>query len=260
MSHMMAFTSILLVVGCAMQDIDDLHHTPRKGSEFAQELANQYEKLAKRDNRKASLENASFFAVKGMHAAAGEEVMPEHPDKWENVSEEMLPKLMQKRLHLVSLLDKGARWKSPKEAAAAQAGFDCVVSEQTPCGCCDDDTAICRDMFDNNMKILEGAMPSYVIHFEENKSDINSEGTTMLNQIANAARAMPQAKVHIVGFTDPEGGWKSNLVLSQNRANTVAQGLMQMGIERSRLHAVGKGEIPGPNVMPEHRKVVVYIH
>lgn len=260
LSHMAAVTSTLLIVSCAMQDIDDLHHTPRKGSEFAQELATQYETLAKRDNRKSSLENASYFAVKGMHAARGEEVSPENPKKWENVSEEILPKLMQKRLHLVSLLDKGGRWKMPKEAAAAQAGFDCMVSEQTPCGCCPDDTAMCRDMFDNNLKSLEGVMPSYTVQFEESKSDITAEGTKMLNQVANAARAMPQAKIHIMGFTDPEGGWKGNLVLSQNRANSVAKVLTQMGIDKDRLHAVGKGEIAGPKVMPENRKVVVYIH
>ena len=260
MSRMMALTSTLLIVSCAVQDIEDLHHTARKGSEFSQELANQYEKLAKRDNRKSSLENASFFAVKGMHAASGEEVSPEDPEKWENVSEEMLPKLMQKRLHLVSLLDKGGRWKSPKEAAAAQVGFDCMVSEQTPCGCCSDDTAMCREMFDKNLTSLEGMTPSYVIHFEEDKSDLSGDSTKVLNQVANAARAMPDAKIHVVGFTDPEGGWKYNLVLSQNRANTVAQTLMHMGVDRNRLHAIGKGEISGPKVMPENRKVVIYIH
>ncbi len=256
MSHMMIMSTVFLLMGCAAHKQDSM--SDEKG-EFARQLSDQYTMLSRRDANKNHRANANFFKVKAMHAARGEKIAPEDPRKWSNVPEEMLPGLIEKRNHLVSLQERAGCWKAPREAAAAQAGFDCMISEFTSCGCCGDEAGICRELFENNIKALEILLPSYVIQFEESKWALSPEATQVVTKAADAARQMPDAKIHINGFTDGAGERKENIVLSQNRANEVAKTLTSMGIESHRIHSIGKGEIPGAEVSPENRKVVVYM-
>ena len=54
--------------------------------------------------------------------------------------------------------------------------------------------------------------------------------------------AYPEVRVEIQGFTDSVGKASSNLALSQKRAESVRQYLINAGLDRARLTASGFGE------------------
>ena len=56
-------------------------------------------------------------------------------------------------------------------------------------------------------------------------------------------KASPSVKLEVVSHTDSQGDDASNLKLSENRSNAVISYLVSKGIDRSRLKAVGKGEL-----------------
>jgi peptidoglycan-associated lipoprotein len=54
----------------------------------------------------------------------------------------------------------------------------------------------------------------------------------------------PDVKVNLAGYADPRGDVVYNLVLAQQRANTVKQKLMEMGVPESRIvFATGWGKL-----------------
>jgi outer membrane protein OmpA-like peptidoglycan-associated protein len=82
------------------------------------------------------------------------------------------------------------------------------------------------------------------VYFATNKDVILPRSFSLLTQVAAVLRANPQiTKVRVEGHTDSQGNDASNLDLSQRRANTVRQRLVQEeGIAAERLEAVGYGE------------------
>jgi outer membrane protein OmpA-like peptidoglycan-associated protein len=63
-----------------------------------------------------------------------------------------------------------------------------------------------------------------------------------LNQVADAlTKTNPDAPLEIDGYTDNQGKGDTNLVLSQKRADSVADYLISRGIAKDRVKAFGKG-------------------
>ena len=92
---------------------------------------------------------------------------------------------------------------------------------------------------------LDGGELSAQLHdaldFEEAAVELTPESRQLLTGIVEAigASAVP---IVVTGHTDDIGSDEDNLALSEDRANTVVDHLVSVGIERSRLTAVGKGE------------------
>jgi len=94
------------------------------------------------------------------------------------------------------------------------------------------------------------------LFFESNKADIKKDSEAELDRLAKTMQVNPDIQVLIEGHTDNLGGYDNNMVLSQARADAVAQYLIQNhNIEPSRLKANGVGEtIPlYPNDSTENR-------
>ncbi|MBL9029169.1 MAG: OmpA family protein [Caedimonas sp.] len=259
-----ALAAALLTANCASYEIDQLEKAPREGYEFSRELANQYQSLAQREDAKFDESDASYFAVKGLQAAAGQEVLPEDPRKWD-VPDHALEDLMDMRHHLIFSLAKSGERVAPKQAAAAQVGFDCMVSQLRECQSCgENDLAMCRDMFEKNLTAVEKAVekvaPTFTLHFAEDKWDLTPDAMHTLREVAKVAANMNKTTLNVTGHTDAKGGRKHNLILSQKRAMTVAHELVRLGVDSRRITPVGAGEIEGPEVMPKHRKVTIHIH
>ncbi len=66
--------------------------------------------------------------------------------------------------------------------------------------------------------------------FDFKKSELKTEATDQLSKLAKVLFFNPKAKVRIEGHTDNVGSATSNLLLSENRANAVANALKTMGI------------------------------
>ncbi len=87
-----------------------------------------------------------------------------------------------------------------------------------------------------------GHVSVYGIHFDTGKSEIKPESDAAIAEIAKLLQNLPALKLYVVGHTDNEGTFESNLTLSKQRAAAVAERLASKhGIEPSRLipHGVG---------------------
>lgn len=81
------------------------------------------------------------------------------------------------------------------------------------------------------------------IYYESGKWEITASSTIELNRLALFMAENPQIKIlQIFSHTDNVGEEKYNMDLSQKRANSVKNYLIEKGVEKSRLEAKGMGE------------------
>jgi len=81
-----------------------------------------------------------------------------------------------------------------------------------------------------------------LIFFDYNKSDLQDESTPELERIIEFLRENPNTKVSFEGHTDDVGTDDFNDKLSEKRANSVRQYLLQAGIETVRVKTKGFGK------------------
>ena len=80
------------------------------------------------------------------------------------------------------------------------------------------------------------------ISFATNSADIDSSSNNLLHSLIDTAKLCTEANIEISGHTDSRGNDDYNLKLSQARASSVMNYLINNGIESNRLSAVGYGE------------------
>lgn len=81
------------------------------------------------------------------------------------------------------------------------------------------------------------------VYFDTGKDSIQTRSFGLLRQVALIIKANPEiTKIRVEGHTDNVGDDASNLELSQRRANEVVKFLVNLGVDASRLVAVGYGE------------------
>lgn len=84
-------------------------------------------------------------------------------------------------------------------------------------------------------------MPSDVT-FGSNQSNISPGFNAVLDDVAAVLNRYDQSTVDIVGHADSDGSDEYNLGLSQRRASSVAQYLVNRGVLPARLYVEGRGE------------------
>jgi outer membrane protein OmpA-like peptidoglycan-associated protein len=80
------------------------------------------------------------------------------------------------------------------------------------------------------------------ILFDTGKATIKSESAEVLNNIIGILKEYPNANFNIEGYTDSVGSEALNQKLSQERASSVMNYLIENGVASSRLNAKGFGE------------------
>lgn len=78
--------------------------------------------------------------------------------------------------------------------------------------------------------------------FETGKAQLTGNAFANLGKLSNFLNNHPERSLVIEGHTDSVGSESSNQSLSQRRADSVRQYLLQQGVAANRLTAVGKGE------------------
>jgi OOP family OmpA-OmpF porin len=87
----------------------------------------------------------------------------------------------------------------------------------------------------------DGYMALY-INFDTGKSDIKPDSQQTIDQIAQLMKDNPELKLSIEGHTDNVGTPQNNKILSENRAKAVINIVASLGVDSSRLTAVGWGQ------------------
>jgi OmpA-OmpF porin, OOP family len=80
------------------------------------------------------------------------------------------------------------------------------------------------------------------VNFDANKSILKPESYPILDENLAILKSRPRMTITVVGHTDSDGNDAYNQKLSEARATSVMQYLLQKGISGSRMQAIGKGE------------------
>ena len=110
------------------------------------------------------------------------------------------------------------------------------------------------ERFIKNVRIAKGAVPlydrmmsdgkfiTYGITFDVGKSTIKPESMGEINRIVQLMNENPTLKFSVEGHTDSTGNAASNQTLSEQRSQAIVDKLVELGIAKDRLTAVGKGQ------------------
>ena len=95
-----------------------------------------------------------------------------------------------------------------------------------------------KALFEEGKKslVLEG------VNFVTDSADLTPESRGILDRVAESLADWPEVKVEVGGHTDSVADNAYNLSLSQRRAESVRQYLIERGISAKRLKARGYGE------------------
>jgi outer membrane protein OmpA-like peptidoglycan-associated protein len=79
------------------------------------------------------------------------------------------------------------------------------------------------------------------IFFATDKTQILPRSFAMMNEVTEALKQRPSIRVRIEGHTDSRGTHEHNMTLSQGRANSVRQYLVDHGVDPTRMDSIGYG-------------------
>lgn len=265
-----------LLSACAgdQWDVEGVRSIPVQGGAFNQALHAEYVALADTERQEADWDDAAYFLDKARAAAAGQTVLPTAP------GERMLNARFQgdsTTMHdaLMAKLPAG-RTAAPQAAAKAQGGYDCWAQEAEE-GHQMADIDACKATFDQAMKAVDAALVKpapqpavaeakpFVIYFITSSSKLDDAAMATLEDAASAYRANKPVTVVIAGHTDTVGADNPNILLSQKRAETVANVLATMGVDTASMALEAYGEeqpavATGDNTPePRNRRVEITI-
>ncbi len=101
---------------------------------------------------------------------------------------------------------------------------------------------VTREQVEELQTNLDELIEGKVVEFEFGSAVLTDEGKTLLDDIVAALRQVPLVPVEIAGHTDDIGSPESNLVLSQERAESVLAYLVGSGEDTDRFVVIGYGE------------------
>ena len=96
-----------------------------------------------------------------------------------------------------------------------------------------------NEMFE---KVNSGNSLTLYINFDTGKSSIKSESQKVVDELYNMVKENPSLKIIVEGHTDNVGDKNSNQTLSEQRAASIKQALVNKGIPSERIKTVGYGQ------------------
>ncbi|MDX5437825.1 MAG: OmpA family protein, partial [Pontibacter sp.] len=117
-------------------------------------------------------------------------------------------------------------------------------------------TPVALDVYLDPLK-SGAAMVLNNIFFDTGKYALENKSKTELNKLIAFMQQNPQVQIEISGHTDDVGSDQANKLLSERRAQSVANYLASSGISKSRIRFVGHGETKpvAPNTSDENRQL-----
>ena len=88
----------------------------------------------------------------------------------------------------------------------------------------------------------EAAAPSLVVYFDKGSSTLRPKDRVILDRASRAYNEGKPIVMILTGMSDPTGGARANLTLSERRATAVLRGLLDRGIPAERFQVLAKGQ------------------
>ncbi len=272
---LLAATAVGMLSACAARwDVEGVAAMPVEGGAFNQALHKEYLDLAAAERAEYDWCDTEYFLTKARAVAGGALVLPQ-PVEERDVAQSEVEVLNSARSALMTRLEANARTTKPAGAARAQAGFDCWMQEQEE-GHQPADIAACRSIYDSAMDGLEpaAAPPApapaaisepgpFMVFFENASARIDASARAVLNAAARAYADEAPVVVVISGHTDTTGADQMNMLLSQRRAEAVADSLSMLGVppRDMALEAYGEEQLqvktPDDVIEPRNRRVEI---
>lgn len=123
-----------------------------------------------------------------------------------------------------------------------------------------------QTILDRCQKRFDTLLETRQIQFATGSAAIESGSYPLLDELVAAANRCPRAHLAIAGHTDSIGSAEANLALSEERAKSVADYLIQAGIPATRLSSKGYGDSRPltDNETPEgrsrNRRIEIEVH
>ena len=96
--------------------------------------------------------------------------------------------------------------------------------------------------------------------FDYNSDILKAGAYTELDRVARVLRDYPQTRIRVEGHTDAKGSEAYNQKLSERRAQSVANALIQRGVDSIRIETIGFGETqPISSSDADNRRVNIVI-
>lgn len=205
------------------------------------------------------------FKDKALAAASGDQVDPISPSALAVDDSE----LNEAHKRLMAALDKGGAEKAPADMARAQAAYDCWIF--AACNKMPSVAEECKARFLDAIAAVEKALApagppparDYIVFFDFDSAAVRPDAAQVLNEVLGATSAMEGSKVYATGHADRSGSRQYNLGLSERRAVSVRDYLVNGGLGSYRIFIDWKGEddprVPTPDGVreQENRRVEI---
>lgn len=99
--------------------------------------------------------------------------------------------------------------------------------------------------------------PTYVVFFQEWSAALDNSAQAVIANAATWAKAHPDTVVRVVGSADPTGSRAANILLSELRAQVVADQLGADGVDAQRIAQTGQGSVQFALTAQESRRVTI---
>lgn len=250
-------------------EVENLGAATAIGSPFTQQLTSEYRAFSSFElNQEKDYADALHFSRKGLEAAKGVNVMPEPVNDWDLTASDIV-ELSDAYARMVSAIDRGAREIIPGKAAIAQARYDCWIEEQEEIANGEMMSVPCKADFMAAISEVEAVLPAivaqaeefpqpvemidtneplnvqeamYLVFFDFDSDDVNTDGASVLDAVANEVNSRNINTVRVVGHTDTSGSAAYNARLANRRGNDVKSELIARGIPAGNITVEGRGE------------------
>lgn len=263
--------AVLVLSGCAGDELGRSTGMTPTGSEFNKAMYGEYITLSQKEFNEGDYGNSDKFAVRARSSAGNTTVQPEEMSA-RQIPADKVSELTTARGRLVTALNAGARERLPRDAAKAQAMFDCWMEETEEANAVDPDLEACRAGFFEALAKIEVAAPgappaagrseTFLVYFDFNKAILNDKGKAEIGRAIAHAKAINAQFVVLEGHADRAGADPYNKRLSQARVATVKQAIQASGVNvQFRDSAEGESRPPVPTAdgVREARNRVVIV-
>jgi OOP family OmpA-OmpF porin len=263
----------LVLSACSGVELERTAGMTPTGSEFNRALFGEYIALSRSEYNQGDYADSDTYALRARAAGQGTMVQPEEVSARE-IPADKVGELTTYRGRLVTALNGNARDRLPRDAAKAQAMFDCWLEQQhenfQPA-----DIAACRAAFLEALAKIEGAPPArpaqapapgrsqtFTVQFELNKATLNDAANAEIGRAVAHARAINAQWIVLEGHADRSGSAARNMRLSQSRVAAVKQAIQRAGVNvQFRESAEGESRpiVQTPDGVREVRNRVVFV-